>query len=225
MNGLIYKAISPSEKYYIGQTIDLQDRQWKHKSSAFRIKDKSYNYPFHAALRKYGFESFKWEIILDNLPSKAHMDMWERLYIHLENSTDRNFGYNLTFGGDHTPMLGRNHSTESKQKISNALKGRPVWNKGLTKEDSRVAKYVEGGKKTQFGANQEINFERCSKAGKLNKGVKKPQRSEEHIKNLVLAGKRLRWVIRPQENISKRIDMSDLETYLSKGYVQGRIKV
>lgn len=36
------------------------------------------------------------------------------------------------------------HSTESKQKISNAGKGRKAWNKGLTKDtDERVKKYAE----------------------------------------------------------------------------------
>lgn len=51
---------------------------------------------------------------------------------------------------------------------------------GLTKEDPRVAKYIEGGKRTQFKGEIEL----CRKAGKANKGIKKPPRTKEHIEKL-----------------------------------------
>ena len=47
---------------------------------------------------------------------------------------------------------GQKMSKESRRKLSESCKGRIAWNKGLTKKDSRVAKYAlsEGSKKTQF---------------------------------------------------------------------------
>jgi len=40
----------------------------------------------------------------------------------------------------------KHHSDETKKKISQALLGHIPWNKGLTKDDVRVRKYVEGGR-------------------------------------------------------------------------------
>jgi len=51
----------------------------------------------------------------------------------------------------HQGMLGKKHSEESKKKMSDALVGRDVWNKGLTLADERVSKNMtEKAKSTQF---------------------------------------------------------------------------
>lgn len=39
--------------------------------------------------------------------------------------------------------LGKKYSKERCEKISESLKGKPVWNKGLTKDDNRVKKYID----------------------------------------------------------------------------------
>ena len=55
MKGIIYKwTCSKSGKSYIGQTINPKARRMQHKSAA---KNGS-TYPFHAAIRKYGINSF-----------------------------------------------------------------------------------------------------------------------------------------------------------------------
>lgn len=61
--GLIYRYVSPSGKSYIGQTTDELKRKRQHKQAAYNEKDKLYNYKFHTAIRKYGFDSFKYEIL------------------------------------------------------------------------------------------------------------------------------------------------------------------
>lgn len=47
---------------------------------------------------------------------------------------------------------GKKVSKETKEKISATLKNNKItpWNKGLTKSDPRVLKYVMGGEKTRF---------------------------------------------------------------------------
>ena len=97
--GIIYKAISPVGKIYIGQTIEsFKERIRGHKKDSLREKTK--NIKFYHALRKYGIENFKWEII-EKLP-KSLLNEKEIFYIKKYNSYKS--GYNSTLGGDYNPM-------------------------------------------------------------------------------------------------------------------------
>lgn len=58
--GLIYKAISPSAYYYIGKTINLDQRKRLHRNHSFNTNSEEYEYAFHRAIRKYGFEQIRW---------------------------------------------------------------------------------------------------------------------------------------------------------------------
>ena len=62
MKGIIYKATNKKNgKVYVGQTTNtLERRKRGHKD---RAKNTNYNSHFHNAIRKYGFDVFKWEII------------------------------------------------------------------------------------------------------------------------------------------------------------------
>lgn len=108
-NGVIYKAVSPSGKIYIGQTVyKLSKRVKIHEYLS--IKNKNY---MANAIKKYGINNFSWEII-DYYDSRDNADFLERKYIKLYKSNIPEFGYNLTNGG-----LGANgylHTEESKAK-------------------------------------------------------------------------------------------------------------
>ena len=95
--GIIYKAENVvNHKVYIGQSRDfLSHRKCKHFSSAFNHHSELY---FHRALRKYGKESFVWEVI-DHGDTPEELDELERKYITFYNSNNSEFGYNLTRGG------------------------------------------------------------------------------------------------------------------------------
>jgi len=149
---LIYKATFPNQKCYIGQTVDFENRKSSHKSCSFNENNVSYNYPFSKAVRKYGWENIKWEILNENLPNKEHMDMWERLWIFVENSNDPKFGYNITIGGeglghgeDHPNFgkpvnLGNKFSEEHKKKLSIAKIGKPSNSKGKPRTEETKQK-------------------------------------------------------------------------------------
>lgn len=83
------------------------------------MDSKDHNSAFHRAIRKYGFENFKWEIIQENI-LEEFLDIVEIYQIAINNSYYT--GYNETFGGDCT--RGYKPSFEQKQKISKTLKER-----------------------------------------------------------------------------------------------------
>lgn len=93
-----------NKKCYIGQSIDIIQRQYAHKSSAYNEKAKDYNSQFHIAIRKYGLENFDFEIVAEleaNEYSKEVLDKLEKFFIKYYNSYHN--GYNATEGGDDNP--------------------------------------------------------------------------------------------------------------------------
>lgn len=105
MEGIIYKYTSPSNKVYIGQTINESKRKNTHKNAEFN-NDCRLPY-FYNAIRKYGFNNFKYEVIeriyfsleeRDSIYEK--LNSLEEYYISFYKSNDLNFGYNITKGGN-----------------------------------------------------------------------------------------------------------------------------
>ena len=92
--GLIYKITNCiNEKSYIGKTtITLEHRLKKHKESALTKDTK-----FYRAVRKYGWENFRIEVLQDNIPD-SKINERERYWISYYNTFKE--GYNSTIGGD-----------------------------------------------------------------------------------------------------------------------------
>lgn len=91
-------------KVYIGQSINLEQRKYAHKSSAFNEKVNDYDSQFHQAIRKYGIENFTYEVIAEISEeeySKAMLDDLEKYFIKYYDSYEK--GYNATEGGDENP--------------------------------------------------------------------------------------------------------------------------
>lgn len=97
MNCLIYKATSPSGKIYIGKTNNFSERKRLHKVNAFNQNAVDYPTVFHKAIRKYGFESIKWEILEENIPEEL-LNIKECEWIQGFNAYKK--GYNQTLGGE-----------------------------------------------------------------------------------------------------------------------------
>ena len=77
---------------------------------------------FHNALRKYGFESFEWSILISDDDSEW-IDAAEKLMVK-KLGTRYPGGYNLTDGGEGGNGGGYKHSEESKLKMSKSQKGK-----------------------------------------------------------------------------------------------------
>lgn len=96
---IVYKATNlVNNKIYIGLTTGmLNDRKSKHKYDA---ENKNSNSVFHKAIRKYGWDNFKWEVI-DRTRSKRKLVEKEIYWISQYDSLIENGnGYNMTLGGD-----------------------------------------------------------------------------------------------------------------------------
>lgn len=135
MKGIIYKYTSPSGKAYIGQTTNERRRKRQHKYNSSHINSKYYYLPFYEAIRKYGFDSFSYEvlytIILDDAKElHEKLDNMEIYYIEKYNSYYN--GYNCTIGGSTLgsgvthPSYGRKLSDAHKDKLKQSV-SRIVW--------------------------------------------------------------------------------------------------
>lgn len=109
----IYKITSPSNRVYIGQSIDIERRFRHYKKLACKEQVKIYN-----SFLKYGVDAHIFEVL--ELCDTEDLNNRERYYQDLYDSV--NNGLNLLYvKSEH---FNGGHSEESKKKISDSLKGR-----------------------------------------------------------------------------------------------------
>ena len=157
----IYKITSPSGKVYIGQTID-HERRFKHYKN-LKCKQQPRLYK---SLLKYGVDNHKFHFIFES--SIEQLTQWERHFQELYNSTGKE-GLNCILVK--TDEFSGGHSQETKDKISESLKGY----KPSQKQVDRLIEY----NKTRV-----ISDETRYKLGNGNRG-KSP--SKETIDKLIVA--------------------------------------
>lgn len=88
-------------KKYIGQTNNFERRVKEHKSCSFNPKSINYDDKLHQAIRKYGYENFKIEIIevINNADNYEIVNEREAFWIKAEQSLLTQWGYNILEGG------------------------------------------------------------------------------------------------------------------------------
>lgn len=112
--GIIYCYTNlVNNKKYIGQTINPKQRFNQHKSSAFNENDNEYNSPLHRAFRKYGYENFKYDILIENEDIEVLNEL-EIYFIKKYNSQIPN-GYNIEPGGKN---CSKPKTQEHKEKLT-----------------------------------------------------------------------------------------------------------
>lgn len=112
----IYMHTCPNGKKYVGQTKQECSERWGNG------KKYQNNPHFFNAIKKYGWENIKHEI-LATTDDQIEAGELEKKYIALYDTTDRRKGYNHSTGGL-APAEGYHHTEEAKRKISEATRGR-----------------------------------------------------------------------------------------------------
>ncbi len=171
---IIYRVLFPNGKSYIGQTIyDLEKRKKEHKKDYNRL-----NFTFYYAIRKYGWEDLKWEI-LDVAETEEELNFKEQFWIKYYNTYLGNKncnGYNLTMGGH--GIRGYKPSIETRNKMSKALKGKNAgenhynYGKHLSEEHKKNLSISQTGKKLSEETKNKIRIK--------NSGINHPWYNKNH---------------------------------------------
>lgn len=169
---IIYKLIFPNGKIYIGQTSKEFDFYMKnYKNNSYNKNLKRYNNPIYRAIRKYGWNNIKKEILFTT--SAEFVDELETKMIAEHNATDNKVGYNIL--KEAKTMRGFRHSEETKRKIrekniqTNSGKNHPFFGKHHTEETKQKMKKPKTDE-------HKINLSKS----KLNK-----KQTKEHIQNRI----------------------------------------
>ncbi len=104
-----------NNKKYVGQSIRNDNTRYNnHICSCKYESSNEYNSPLHRAIRKYGLENFKYEILAKDIEDINLLNSLEIYYIQKLNSLIPN-GYNIEFGGKNCP---KPKSLEQKEKLT-----------------------------------------------------------------------------------------------------------
>ena len=115
-NFCVYKHTCPNDKVYIGVTSKKPDYRWGKNGSGYKKQPH-----FWRAIQKYGWENIKHEILFENLTKEEACEKEIEL-IDLYNSTDVNYGYNKSTGGEAT-ALGYKYTEEQRLNVSRRVSG------------------------------------------------------------------------------------------------------
>lgn len=126
----VYKHTSPSGKVYIGVTSQKPELRWRNGRG---YSDNEY---FTRAIKKYGWDNFKHEVLIDGL-TKEEAEVKEVELISFYKSNNRTFGYNIENGGS----LSGKHSEYTRLKMSNSQKGEKNHRFGKKFPNQRYGRY------------------------------------------------------------------------------------
>lgn len=118
-----------NKKVYIGITCQQPvSNRWKNGAGYKKCP------LFYNAIKKYGWENFEHQIVLENL-TKTMAEQMEKYFIYIFKANQKEFGYNIENGGKVSKMseeqkehlriinTGKHHTEETKKKMSISHKG------------------------------------------------------------------------------------------------------
>lgn len=159
----VYKHTTPSGKVYIGITGKKPEYRWKNGKG---YKDNAH---FDNAIKKYGWENIKHEIVQNGLTKQQACDLEIELIANYDATNPRN-GYNISAGGEYG-TLGVHPSAETRRKLSESKKGanHPYYGKHLTAEHRRkISESTKGTNNPFYGKHHSAETRR--KLSESNKG-------------------------------------------------------
>lgn len=128
----VYIHISPSQKYYVGITSQTPNHRWRNGKGYKECT------AFYNAIQKYGWDAIYHEIVASNL-TELEAKNYEILLISKLKSNDKNYGYNISAGGDGTTGVSyygkdngfyNKHHSEKNKAVTGA-NTKKSWSSGL----------------------------------------------------------------------------------------------
>ena len=186
MSSGIYKITNTiTDHFYIGSAVNLQRRKTRHFSELRNHKHN--NRRLQAAWDKYGEAAFVFTVI-ESVDDRAELyaaeDKW--LAGHVGTSYCYNLGMAaispmLGLSGERSPTWGYKHTTEAKEKIAAASRGRPVSAETLAKRSAAL-------KGREIPLEQRIRISRTlSGEGNYWYGKQRPEEFKQKIRKAVRA--------------------------------------
>lgn len=211
MSFIVYMHTTPNNKRYIGITQQEAEVRWK--------KGKGYDTQyFSKAIKKYGWDNIKHEILFENL-TKEEAEKKEVELISFYKSNDKRYGYNIENGGSHNVC-----SEETKRKISESHKSLnktiPEWHREINRQaqlgrkqsKEQIAKRVSHykGKSYVMGEYQHQRILEAMKKISPEKRAEQIRKCQETKRsrtyNIIKKGKKL---------IQKDLQGNVINTYIS----------
>lgn len=126
-------------KKYVGQTRRTIEERWREHLHSARQPSRVKMCPYlYASMNVHGFGNFTISE-LDRAQTLDELNDLEELWIAKLGTTDRRWGYNVSWGG--ASRLG----PDTSAKLSAALKGKPAWNKGKPMGPEQRANMIRSG--------------------------------------------------------------------------------
>lgn len=194
-------------KYYIGSSVDVGRRLFRHKNDL--LKNKHDNSKLQRAWNKYGEESFTFEQV-ENCPEDS---LVEREQFWLDDMRAVELGYNLSPTAE--SIRGIKRSEETKQKMSESMKNyfknnpdkyvgknNPNWGKNTSKE---VKNKIANTLKKHYTNNvnpfkgKKHSLESRKKMSDKLSGENSPNWGRKHSEETKLKMK-LAWIKRKNKN-------------------------
>lgn len=192
----IYKIVSPTNKIYIGQSWNIENRKRRYKNLKCKTQILLYR-----SLVKYGFESHKFEILLELSTGTTQniLNDFESAYINKYRETGHKM-LNIREGGSNGKLhkntikklskskkgkIGKPRSEETKKKISETLKSKnlgesmkgknnPFFGKKHSNETKeKLSKYWLGKKRKPFTKEHRLKLSKYRKGKKLKEEHKR----------------------------------------------------
>ena len=170
-NYYLYKHTNKvNGKVYIGITSQKPEQRWSN-GSGYSTQH------FSRAIKKYGWDGFKHEVLYSNL-SEIQAKVLEVSLIHYYKSTNPKYGYNVSEGGDII-------SEETKVKLSKAHKGKVLSEETKAKlskaHKGKIISEEQKAKLSEANKGKRHSEETKAKISEANKGK---VRTEETRKKL-----------------------------------------
>lgn len=149
----VYEHLFPNGKRYIGITSKKPTDRWENGSGY----EKTHQSAMYYAIQKYGWDNIQHNILFEGLSFEKACAKEKELIAYYKTNIRRYgdaYGYNLTDGGEGT--LGHQCSEETKQKISQAIKGK-YKGKNCYKSKSVICDGIEYESITDFISTMGLN--------------------------------------------------------------------